>query len=424
MQLLAFWLYRFLLAPLTVFLVHIVGLFAGEKIKTIIQRRKSGKWTFEKKPGTNLKNGFWVHAASGEIEYARPLIRELKKKYPEVPLIVTYSSPSAERILRNLTEVDAWGLAPWDLFWSCKKFVRSLRPRAVFFARTDVWPELITQIHNERIPAILFSATFAENSSRLRGLGKLLTSYSLKLLTKTFVADADDVKVLAQKGINTPAELAGDTRYDQVFHRLENPQKVKSQLRPQNGEKIFVAGSTWPEDENVILPWFAKHRDDFKLLLAPHEISKDHLEKIEYFLRQNNIECDFYSRSEKWEKPVLVLDQIGILAELYTWGSWAFVGGSFKKQVHSVMEPLAVGLPVWVGPFHQNNREALIFKKIKKNIPLVTEIKDMDDLEKSYSELIPQLAEIKSLVSEEIRLRQGATPRIMAWVDSLPKTSL
>nr|AIA89398.1 Glycos_transf_N [uncultured Bdellovibrio sp.] len=112
----------------------------------------------------------WIHAASGEIEYARPLIRELKKKYPETPLLVTYSSPSAKKILGGLDEVDAWAALPWESAAAITDFIEKWKPRVLLFARTDVWPVLADTCHQLGLPSLLFAATFAQNSSRLRGL--------------------------------------------------------------------------------------------------------------------------------------------------------------------------------------------------------------------------------------------------------------
>lgn len=385
-----------------------------------------GRWIFQRNFSESLVGAFWIHAASGEIEYARPLIRELKKKHPLIPIVVTYSSPSAQRILQNLDEVSAWGPSPWDLFWSCGHFLDRLRPRCAFFARTDVWPELIAQASARRIPSVLFSATFSTESSRLKGVSKFLTAGALKKLSKIFVVDQGDLDVLWRAGIHISAEISGDTRYDQVFRRLEAPQNLHQHLQPfpEQGQnkKILIAGSTWPEDEAILFEWYKNHSHEVMLILAPHEVSPARLQQLQTALSNMGISCDFYSSSPEWKSPVLILDQMGILAELYTWADWAFVGGSFRRQVHSVMEPLAAGLHVWVGPFHHNNREALFFKK--QHPPLVIEIHTVPDFEKSWSQLKTQLGpDSKKTVSNRVNSLQGATPKLLRWVENLPKTS-
>lgn len=415
-----FFIYRFIFLPLAILALYTFRFVLGEKLKIIFKRQKSGTWTYQKNPDVQLKKPFWIHAASGEIEYARPLIRELKTKYPDTPVVVTYSSPSAERLLKNISEIDAWGIAPWDLFWQCREFIERINPRAVFFARTDVWPEMAYQLRKKQVPSLLFSATFAENSSRLKGLSKHLTSYALAQLSNIFVVSEEDSVVLRTAGINAAVQVVGDTRFDQIFYRLDHPQKVHDFLRPSVEKNVLVAGSTWPEDEEILLAWYANHQQDFKLLLAPHEISDHHLETIKTRLKNLKIDFEFYSQATSWTSPILILDQIGILAELYTWGTWAFVGGSFKKQVHSVMEPLAAGLPVWVGPFHHNNREALSFKQQKTSVPLVTEVTSTNDFEKAYSRLKTQLTtDLKSQIRQQVRQNTGATQKTLRWAESL-----
>jgi 3-deoxy-D-manno-octulosonic-acid transferase len=418
-----FYFYRIALSPVIVGLLKLMRPLLRGKIRQIVDERSLSGWVYEKNPGSPLDRPFWIHAASGEIEYARPLIRELKKKFPKTAVVVTYSSPSARRILKNLTEVDAWGPSPWDLISNCQKFLMGLQPRAVFFARTDVWPELVTQARLQKIPSVLFSATFAENSSRLRGFSKFLTRWSLSQLDRIFVVSEDDLEILSRAGIQG-AEIGGDTRFDQVFDRLQHPQPVFESLRPLPQERVFVAGSTWPEDEAVLLPWFinAQKNKPFRLLIAPHEINPERVESLVAEFRRHGIACDLYSSHRDWRNPVLILDQVGVLAELYRWGEVAFVGGSFKKQVHSVMEPLACGLPVAVGPFHKNNREALSFQKESvRGLPVVQVVTNTGDFERFWRNTAPFTNDDRFEIRQKIASYQGATRKLL---DTLEANSL
>ncbi len=405
-----FFFYRRFLVPFATLILFLVKPFLRGKLKIITEERLKNQWAFIKNSVIPLESPIWIHAASGEIEYARPLIREFKKQFPKIPIVVTYSSPSAKKILVKMTDVDAWGPSPWDSIKACQNFLDRVRPRAVYFARTDVWPEISYQLKLKKIPSTLFSATFAKNSSRLKGLTKFLTIWTLNQLTQILVVSGEDQKQLQdcdfQKSI-----VIGDTRYDQVFYRLENPQHVNENSRPTSDFKILVAGSTWPEDEIVLFSWFAQNRlkNSVKLLLAPHEISSDRLLKITSFLKSENIDCQLYSENKPWTADVLIVDQIGILAELYTWGTAAFVGGSFRKQVHSVMEPLASGLTVSVGPFHQNNREALEFQKQA----FVHKVESPEDLEVFWQFSVALSPANRSNLSAEVKARTGSTQKIV-----------
>lgn len=360
---------------------------------------------------------FWIHAASGEIEYARPVIRELKKNFPQIPVIVTFSSPSAKKILKNLPEVDAWGALPWDRRRDCQEFLTAWQPRCWLVARTDVWPMIAQTCWQSGIPSLLFSATFARNSSRLKGLSKLITRKALSQLTDIHCVSEEDAENLARLGLQTPIAITGDTRFDQVFYRLEHPQTLQESLRPLPSENIFVAGSTWPEDEAVLLPSLQELKDQCRCILAPHEVHELHFLELEKQLKEAGLSFCRYSDSEAWTEDVLLIDRVGILAELYTWGRCAFVGGSFRKQVHSVMEPLAAGLPVFVGPRYENNREAVMFKN--KHL-LGQNIVNISQNSKEMTSMLRQTflnlsADFPRQLRAELTKHQASTSHVISW---------
>lgn len=414
MNALMFFIYRFFVVPVAWTVFQIGAYFGDEKWQSLRDAKNSQVFSTKGMTLTEvaLRRPFWIHAASGEIEYARPVIRKLKMAYPKIPILVTYGSPSAVNSIAKMPEVDAWGAVPWEFRTFVRKFLNRFQPRAVFFARTDVWPVLINEVQMRNIPSLLFSATFAENSSRLKFGMRGLTERTLGQLTKVFVVADQDKQQIAGLVPADRLQVAGDTRYDQVFHRLANPNTLMLP-RPTGEALIFVAGSTWPEDELPLLQAFTKSKG-WRLILAPHEITEDHLQHLEDRLKRLDLKFQRFSQIQDWTDPVLLVDRIGVLAELYTWGNLAFVGGSFKKQVHSVMEPLAAGLPVLVGPHHLNNREALEFQAndwaAGKIVRVVRNEKDfmsaLDDKQWGPSE------DIKS----QIRKRGGATDSVLSWI--------
>lgn len=291
------------------------------------------------------------------------MIREIKQQNPALQIVVTYSSPSAKKMLKSIDGIDAWGPIPWDTSTNLMSFIHRFKPNALLVARTDLWPMQAHLCQKMKIPAFLFSATFAQNSSRLTGITKHLTAYALNQLNGIYVVNEDDKKNLSTIKLKVPITVNGDTRYDQVFHRLQHPKPLKESLKPQ--APIFVLGSTWPEDEEVLLPLLPDLlRCSWQIIIAPHETTETHLRTLKNQLEELDIGFDLYSSCDVRKHAVLIVDKVGILADLYQWGDLAFVGGSFKKQVHSVMEPLAAGLPVLIGPHHLNNRESLIMQEV------------------------------------------------------------
>lgn len=418
-------LYRYFLYPFAYAILQILRPVLGKKARQMVLdknshffevKTKTAEWIATQRP-------FWIHAASGEIEYARPVIRELKNQFPDIPVIVTFSSPSAKKIIKGLAEVDAWGSLPWDFHGECSEFIDKWHPRAWLVARTDVWPVMATVCHEHNIPSLLFSATFAENSSRLTGASAQITQWALNQMSAIHCVSIEDVKQLERLQLQVPVHVHGDTRFDQVFYRLQHPKAIKQELRPTAGTAVFVAGSTWPEDEKIILPAFASAKARCKMILAPHEIHEAHMQEIENQLTALGLTFCKYSSAPQWKnEDVLILDQVGILAEIYTWGTVAFVGGSFRKQVHSVMEPLAAGLPVLVGPYHHNNREALVFKnKLIAGQPAVNEVTTVESTATQLQLLILNHSAFVAAIKQELSSFLHSSQSVVRWCDQNAK---
>ncbi|WP_413942877.1 3-deoxy-D-manno-octulosonic acid transferase [Bdellovibrio sp. HCB-162] len=428
MSMLVFYFYKFVIVPLAYFLLQLCRPFLNGKLREMIEDKNQGFYHIKKAHSENeiaLARPFWIHAASGEIEYARPVIRELKKQHPDIPILVTYSSPSAKKILTGLHEVDVWAALPWDLDFLIAKFIKKWNPRILLFSRTDVWPVLASVAKKQNLPTALFSATFADNSSRLKGITRYLTRFALSHLSEIHCVSAEDIQNLESLHLKVPVMASGDTRFDQVFHRLENPKALKSELIPSPEDFIFIAGSTWPEDEAVLLPALEKLKAlHMQVIIAPHETTSEHLDSLEKKMHDLGLRFVRYSQAQVWPAgSILIVDQVGILAELYTWADIAFVGGSFKKQVHSVMEALAAGLPVLVGPFHRNNREALFYQKKNFSSGMIVQVvhsaEDIAVLLQRMKKHQEQIPHIKEEIRAEIGKNRNSTLRVLSSIEKV-----
>ncbi|MBX3041473.1 MAG: hypothetical protein KF789_12265 [Bdellovibrionaceae bacterium] len=418
MENLAYFFYRWFLAPLLRLTLNLLAPILGPKLRTLVKGKNQREFVLsEPEESLRERRPLWVHASSGEVEYARPVLRALKEKYPELPLLVTYSSPSAIRLIQSIPDLSAWGPVPWENGHDIRAFLERFKPRALMVARTDLWPILIDEVSKAGVPSLMFSATFASNSSRLKGFARCLTGFSLRRLSHLQLVSEDDRKSLGSLAAGLSVEIAGDTRFDQVSHRLSHPKPLPISLKPAMGRPVLIAGSTWPEDEQHLLSTI-KEAPDWKVLLAPHETTPAHLESLERSLQEHGISFQKFSRGGNWTEQVLLLDQVGILAELYSWGDLAFVGGSFKKQVHSVMEPLAAGLRVLVGPHHLNNREALHFREVfAGQDPLVIPVSSSQDLLKALRN--PALLQAKEQIRLLVRAQEGATLKALSWMERI-----
>ncbi len=397
-------------------LMPVVGLFQPKVRRGLKLRKKvNGQW-----PWLNFHENsqpYWFHCSSGEFEYAKPVIRELKKQNPNYKIIVTYFSPSVEASIADNEDVDFHCPTPWDTRKHWQKFIRHHKPRALLIARTDLWPMMIDTAAKNNIPRLLFSKTV--NKYKLGPLS--FFSFSMmKKMTDIFCATAEDQKLLQNKLRGYTAVLAaGDTRYDQCLYRLQTG-KV---LKPLNNfnKPTFVAGSTWEGDEAWLYPLIAKSIRQVSFIIAPHEPNPAHIKKIKMELEKRQIQCQLYSETASWHPDAaLLIDQVGLLADLYKWGQFAFIGGSVDRSVHSVMEPLAQGLLCFVGPNHVNNREAMVFQETKiDGMTPVQVVNNPDELLRRFTALYPAWSPDHQVgLQMAVKKKTGASQIVIKWLQN------
>ncbi len=300
----------------------------------------------------------WIHASSGEIEYAKSLIREYKQTYSDCQIFVSYSSLSAPLLFKNITaEVAAFFPLNWDITSDNEKLLSFIRPDILIFSRTDYWPNLIRLAEHKNIKL----ATIAANPKKT-----FFNSFWLKFCCSNFsffsCVEEDQVSYIQNLLPKTKVVYIPDTRFDQVFFRL----KQNTLVQLDSSKKRITFGSTWPKDDAIIKP-IAKDllAKGFSLIWAPHDVKhaqKLYLELNEQLPSHKVLKLADHQPNEEFD--ILVVDRIGVLADFYRYSKISFVGGSFVARVHSVMEPLCAGNFVITGPHYHNNPEAIAFKKV------------------------------------------------------------
>ncbi len=405
-------LYSLLYSPL-LFTLSFLRFLNKKLNRGFILRKK----TQGQRPWLNWEKGqqpLWFHCASGEFEYAKPVIRLLKQRHPEQKIMVTYFSPSAEKSIANTPEVDFYTPTPWDTSRHWQRFIEYHEPKALLIARTDLWPMMIQTANAKKIPCLLFSKTEDPTKGFLQ---KKMSAFLLKKMDDIFCATEDDRQALYQR--LKPFQrihASGDTRYDQCLFRLQHAKPLK----PLNNfsRPIFIAGSTWSADHQALLPLIESSAKDVSFIIAPHEPDEKHLKELSDQLTARGLTFQKYSQVQSWNpQSVLIIDQVGILADLYAWGDFAFIGGSMDRSVHSVMEALAQGLLTFVGPFHRNNREAMIYKhcKIKEMTP-VQEVQDGEQLVRRFQALYRSWTPQHKLdLQLSVRSKAGASELVYKW---------
>ncbi len=330
----------------------------------------------DSRPDRNaLKGGIWFHGTSvGEFLQAVPLMSRLKAARPERPIWFSFFSPSVEERARAFNGCDLAFYLPEDTRSKMSLLVALLQPGLIVFSKFDIWRNLVTECRAAGVPAAVTAATLSPDSGRLSGLSGSFHRSFYRHLSLVCAISAGDGDSFTRLGV--PPErivLTGDTRFDQTWERASTVLPSDPLVRPFHGwgeSPVFALGSTWPADEEHLLPAvaaLAASRPDLRFVIAPHETTPAHLEGISRFLTGQGLSFETYTsfkagddsgRQVRPETRVVLVDRVGVLAAVYRAAALVYVGGSFGKGVHNVMEPACFGLPVIFGPRHLNSYEA------------------------------------------------------------------
>lgn len=319
----------------------------------------------------------WMHAPSvGEGLQARPVLERIRARHPQVQLLYTFYSPSAERFAQGMLTagtIDATEYLPFDTSSNAERLLDALAPTALVFAKLDVWPRLVHTAAARGVRLGLISATLSEGSGRGGSLARALLGDAYAALDRVGAIDAADAARLTTLGVRADRVTAlGDTRYDQVAARAAAADRASALLAPLASTRpTVVAGSTWPADEEVLLTAWLRLRTivpDARLIIAPHEPTPAHTTPILRWAQAHSVSLTTLSAVDGTgsEADVLLVDRVGVLGDLYALAQAAYVGGGFHSAgLHSVLEPAAFGAPVLFGPQHTRSRDALLLLEAK-----------------------------------------------------------
>lgn len=304
----------------------------------------------------------WFHAPSvGEGLQALPVIELVRQRRRDVQIAYTFYSPSAERFAQSV-KADFSDYLPFDRFDHAEAIVSALRPTALIFSKLDIWPALTESAAASSVKIAVVSATLPESSARRGVFARALLGDAYRAIDRVGAIDDADAERLREQGVQRERiTVTGDTRYDQVWLRAQKPPpSLVDSLR--SSRPTLVAGSTWPSDEEHLLPAWLRIRDkipDARLIIAPHEIDARHLDSVLTWARSNNLRLARIDSPDAAGADVLLVDRFGILGDLYALADVAYVGGAFHAAgLHSVLEPAAFGAPVLFGPLHEKSRDA------------------------------------------------------------------
>ncbi len=290
----------------------------------------------------------WFHCSSlGEFEQGRPVMEALKSSHPNVKILLTFFSPSGYEVRKNYTGADYIFYLPWDTASNARWFVTEVRPAFAVFVKYEFWFYYSRALRTNRIPLISISAIFRPTHVYFKPQGFIFRAI-LRNFTYFFVQNNESLKLLKSIGI-TAASVAGDTRFDRVNQIVTQSGENSVARGFKSGHRVMVIGSAWPDDMAVLLPFMNAQRGSLRFIVAPHEISESFMQAIEAGFSGKSVRYTKTSEQLALDADLLIVDTIGLLAQLYRYGEYAFVGGGYKEGLHNTLEAACYGIPVFFG---------------------------------------------------------------------------
>ena len=348
--------------------IAIASLF-NEKVRKMWRGEREAFKILKQKVDPNAKY-IWFHAASlGEFEQGRPLMERIRKEYPQYKILLTFYSPSGYEVRKNYEGADIICYMPVDTRLNAIRFLRLVRPVMAFFIKYEFWSNFLHILKHRNIPTYSVSSIFREDQVFFKWYGRNYAGV-LKCFTRFFVQNEESKRLLEGIGIKD-VDVVGDTRFDRVLQIKEAAKQLpvceafrtgvassQSADVPHHDFKVFVAGSSWPPDENIFIPFFNEHKD-WRLLIAPHVIAEEHLKLILSLIKDKKVvRYTQTTPEEAAEADVLIIDCFGLLSSMYNYGDVAYIGGGFGVGIHNTLEAAVWNMPVIFGPNNKKFQEA------------------------------------------------------------------
>jgi 3-deoxy-D-manno-octulosonic-acid transferase len=407
-----------LLYNLSIFLLDI-----GARLASLFHPKASAFVTGRKglfnriKQSLSEKSGpvVWMHCASlGEFEQGRPIMEALKLEFPHYKIFLTFFSPSGYEIRKNYPGADFVFYLPWDTAANSKKLVDILNPSLAIFVKYEFWYHYSQALKNRGIPLISISSIFRDNQLFFKPWGSF-SRKTLKNFAHFFVQNQESVQLLNAIGIRT-CTRSGDTRFDRVKNILRQTEPIMIAHHFKNDQKVFVVGSCWPEDLEVLIPFIDDNR--LKFIIAPHEIAEGPIRDLEKALHVRSIRFSQAQGKKLEDYSVLIIDNIGLLSRLYRYGEFAYIGGAYGKGLHNILEAACYGIPLLFG-----NKN---FEKFQEAVDLINRggafaVADYPDLKEKFEMLnVPESFLLACEVTRQyVDENLGATEKIMQYVRTL-----
>ncbi|HSV76353.1 MAG TPA: glycosyltransferase N-terminal domain-containing protein [Bacteroidales bacterium] len=353
----------------------------------------------------------WFHCASlGEFEQGRPVLEAFRKEFPNYGVLLTFFSPSGYNIRKNYNGADYVFYLPLDTPAGVRQFLNIWNPSLAIFVKYEFWFNYLRALKKRGVPTFVISAIFRPDQYFFKGFGKWFRR-QLGMVSCYFVQNHLSQELLQRAGISR-AVVSGDTRFDRVAAIAAQAQSLDRFSAFAQNQRVLVAGSTWPPDEELLLPLIHDKSLPLKFIIVPHEISKAHIQGLKSKITVKTQIYSELSGSFDADSKVLIIDQVGLLSGLYKLGCMAYIGGGFGRGIHNILEAAAFGLPVFFGPNYGQFAEAneLVQLGGAFSVSNAAELKPKIEILTRNQGMLQETALI---CSDYVRAKTGATETIM-----------
>ena len=391
----------------------------GVAIASLFNKKVKKMWAGERQAVKVLKEKvdpearyIWFHAASlGEFEQGRPLIEHLRETHPEYKILLTFFSPSGYEVRKNYEGADIICYLPLDTIRNARRFLRAVKPVMAFFIKYEFWYNYLHILQHRGVPTYSVSSIFRPDQIFFQWYGRQYGRV-LKCFTHFFVQNMESKALLAKLGI-TDVDVVGDTRFDRVLQIKEASKQLPIvEQFTAHAQKVFVAGSSWLPDEEIFIKYFDIHKD-WKLIIAPHVISDEHLSQIFELLKGRRV-VRYTEATEENVKDaeVLIIDCCGLLSSIYHYGTVSYVGGGFGVGIHNVLEAAVWDIPVVFGPNNKHFQEAQGLMLVQGGFE-INDYQSFRDLMMRFETDASFLQNAGENAGAFVKSRAGATAKVM-----------
>lgn len=394
-----------------------LGTIFSKKIKMFVEGRKEVFDILSSKINENDRT-IWIHCASlGEFEQGVPVIDTIKKQFPKFKIVISFFSPSGYEIKKETPLADVVVYLPIDTKKNAQRFIDVVRPSLALFVKYEFWPNYLFELKNQNIPTLLISGVFRKEQIFFKSFGGFMRK-ALNSFDHFFVQTEGSKILLESIGINN-VTVAGDTRFDRVTQQIELDNRLDFMEDFKQDSICIVCGSTWAEDEAVLIDSINEASDRVKFIIAPHKMDSEKIQSLKSKLRPNTILYSEKDGKNLSEYSILIVDTIGLLTKIYSYADIAYVGGAMGKTgLHNILEPATFGVPILIGKNHEKFSEAIELNKLGG----LFVVSDRKECHETLCRLIDDsiFREKTGLICDEyVKNNTGATIKTMQYIRTL-----